>query len=151
MAVDGEQPDLPSNPARAHSERSENGENFSAARRRRESLGVERIRVAADEEVVEHQHGHAHEAVLVDEVTRHGGVIGRGAPGLETHDLAARLDQEPARASRDGEGAGAIDRCVVDEPALVVDPASREELSRVGARRSAVTVVENRARHLGAP
>ena len=142
-----ERRDLPSDRSQARAQRSENVENFSGTPcPRREDLGVERLGESPHEEIVDQQHGHAHEAVLVNEIALRG-VIQRGAIGVDANDLGARLDQEPSRASRDGQRGVAIDGGVLDETAVVIDAALREELSRACARRSAVAVVEDDARH----
>jgi hypothetical protein len=83
----------------------------------------------------------------VNEIALHRGVIQRRALGGEANDLGCRLDHEPARAARDGQRGVAIDGRVLDEAAFVIDSMLREELSRVCARRSAVSVVEDCARH----
>jgi len=83
----------------------------------------------------------------VDEVAGHGRVVDGRARGVETNDVRARLDEEPPRAARDAKRRITIDRCMIDEVALVLDALSREKLPRVRARRSAVAVVENDAPH----
>ena len=143
-----ERRDLLSDRSPTRAERSENVENFSATPRpRREDLGVERVGVSPNEEIVDQQHGHAHEAVFVDEIALRGGVIQCSAIGVEANDLGSRLDQEPSRTTRDGQRGVAIDGGVLHETAVVVDSALREELSRACACRSAVAVVEDGARH----
>jgi hypothetical protein len=66
-----------------------------------------------------------------------------GERALEASDRVAGLDEQPRRGSRQREGRGRIDGRVVDEPVVVLEAASREILSRAGAGRSAVRVVED--------
>jgi hypothetical protein len=66
-----------------------------------------------------------------------------GERAIEARDRVAGFDEEPRRAPRQREGRGGIDGRVVDEPAVVREAASREILSRAGAGRSAVRVVED--------
>jgi hypothetical protein len=77
----------------------------------------------------------------------HDGVVDGGERGVQPNDIGARLDQQAPRAARDAQCGVTIDGCALDEMTLVLDTASREKLSRARARRSAVAIVEDDARH----
>ena len=67
--------------------------------------------------------------------------VGEGT--VEPRERVTELDVEVPGTARDGERPVAIDRLLVDEPVRVREAAPREILSRAGAGRSAVGVVED--------
>src|SRR3989442_8987045 len=105
-----------------------------------ERLAVELLRLAAHEQVTQHEHRHAQESVLVHEVADDVGVRERRA---EAQDAVARLHEAPARAACQRQSRLAVHRLLFDNAVLVFDATSREILSRLGAGGSAVLVVED--------
>jgi hypothetical protein len=85
----------------------------------------------------------------VHEIALGAGVVERSVLDVDADDVGARLDQQAPRAARDRERRGAVQGPLLDEVTLVVEAVAREELPRLRTGRSAVAVVEDRARHGG--
>jgi hypothetical protein len=110
---------------------------------RAERLAIELLSVAAHEQVAPHQDRDAHESVVVHQQGARLVVGQRIMIAIDPDDILPGLDQETARAAREGERSGSFHAMRIDRPSLEVDAVSRERLPRLGRGGSVVLVVED--------